>query len=114
MFDEIDGNGWPYSILYGLNGLYVLDELINLPLIYKKPITSGIYNLSYLCRLKRCVFKQYDFPLQMKSQTLDLSKSIGYFRYIQDIINYSKYHGITEATLVTDDASYQALKDNPD
>ena len=114
IFDEINGNSWSDTVLYDFSNLHALDELTNAPLLYKKPVTSNIFSLDNLNRLKRFVFKQYDFPLQMKSQTIGLSSNIGYAPGLTNITRYSAYHGITEATRVTDDTSYQALKDNPD
>jgi hypothetical protein len=43
---------------------------------------------------------------------MDLSKNVGYVEQIIQITDYNS--GITEDKLVTDDASYQALKDDPD
>lgn len=45
---------------------------------------------------------------------MDLSELVGYTpnQYIGNILNYNS--GITEDKRVTDDATYQALKDDPD
>lgn len=47
-----------------------------------------------------------------KSQTLDLSTQVGYADSTSAIVNYNS--GITNAKLVNNDTTYQALKDDPD
>lgn len=50
----------------------------------------------------------------LSNQTIDLTASVGYTNSPENILNRSDYHGITAATKVTNDATYQALKNNPD
>lgn len=109
-----------YSTFYsmGFYGCYVLDEALNVP-VHKATLTSGAFsNFVINCfRLKDITFEtNEDGTPQIanwKNQTLNLEYT-GFADVTSYITNYSAYHGITEATRVTDDASYQALKDNPD
>ena len=54
------------------------------------------------------------YTVKWKSQTLDLSQYVGYCANTNVILNYSTYNGITADKQVTDDTTYQALKDDPD
>lgn len=102
----------------GFYSCYVLDELVNLPIPDKTAWTSnGFRNFVDVCnRLKKLTFKMNEdgtpINVKWKSQTITLSNNIGYAPHINNIINLNS--GITEATRITDDATYQALKDNPD
>ena len=109
-----------YSTFYsmGFYTCYVLDEALNVP-VHKATLTSGAFsNFVTNCdRLKDLTFEtNEDGTPQIanwKNQTINL-EYVGAAGSVSHITNYSKYHGITEATRATDDASYQALKDNPD
>lgn len=127
-----------YPIQRVMHGLYYnsnfygcssLDELINLPSLGYDVIRSGAF--SYCNRLKRLTFKKNEdgYPLvflgnsgpfdeydddYMNSNTLDLSNYVGYAndKNKKYILNYNS--GITADKEVTDAASYEALKNDPD
>lgn len=103
---------------YGFQSCIALDELINLPVPYTKATwTSNVFNNTFnsCSRLKNITFALNNgvpYTVKWKSQTIDLSRYIGYVNYTSDILNYNS--GITADKEVTDDASYQALKNDPD
>ena len=84
-------------------------------------ISNCSNNYSYCHRLTRLVFDYEDEATNTprtqnwKSQTIDLTNGVGYAHY-----QYSKYYildynsGITADKEVKDDATYQALKNDPD
>ena len=98
---------------------YNLDELINLPIPYG---TTWKYNcLEYTffhCeRLKNITFAKQDdgtpYTVNWNKQVLNLTYYVGYVGdNIDNIILWNS--GITDDKAVTDDASYQALKNDPD
>lgn len=96
---------------------YALDELKNLPVISDNPYYS--YNpagslATYCNRLKSLTF-QPGAPIKLGSKcVLNLSTYVGYANAPSNILNYSDITGITEDKRVIDDATYQALKDDPD
>ena len=109
-----------YSSTYfmcGFNNCYTLDELIGLPIPYtvtwKNNSFSDTFNHCY--RIKNITFKTPDgqpYVKQWKSQIIDLSKWVGYSYFNSYVVNYNS--GITADKEVKDDATYQALKDDPD
>ena len=110
-----------YSYNYFYNGFaqcYSLDELKDLPLPYTATYTSNLFNetVRFCCRLKNMTFKvnEDNSPLvkSWKSQTIDFSTYVGYVQYNGLILDYNS--GITADKEVYDDATYQALKDDPD
>lgn len=104
----------------GFNLCCALDELLNLPISYTATWTSNAFYDSFnMCtRLKNLTFKTPDgqpYIKQWKSQVINLKDSTGYlqkFYYKPYILEYNS--GITADKEVTDDATYQALKDDPD
>ena len=110
-----------YSIYY--NGFFActsLDEIVNLPIQHRNATwtSNAFYSTFTDCyRLKRVTFETNEdgSPIKINTwskQSIDL-KEVGRSRlYENRILNYNS--GITEATQVLDDATYQALKDNPD
>lgn len=109
---------------------FTLDELIDLPSLGYDVIGSSAFE--YCSRLKRLTFKknedgtplvflgnggpfgEYDSDY-MNSNTLDLSNYVGYADADSDrrwILTYNS--GITADKEVTDAASYEALKNDPD
>lgn len=117
-----------YSIYSGaFKFCYSLNELTNLPLKFNKDeLTSSaiLGGASYapcfqeLYRCKNIIYTKNDdgsiVTLKAKSQVLDYSKYLGYANTSSksNILNYNS--GITADKEVTDDATYQALKDDPD
>lgn len=105
----------------GFNECVSLDELVELPLPFTADYTSNLFNYSFIkcSRLKNLTFAldpdtNAPYVMRWKAQTIDLSQYVGYVDTYGAgfVINYNS--GITNDTLVYDDASYQALKDNPD
>lgn len=125
---EFLNHGNPYSVYsssiysYEFYNCYSLDEIIDLPFPhYNSTWTSNAfaYGFDACYRLKNMTFALQEdgtpYTMNWKSQTIDLSKNVGYLPITQstsNIINYNS--GITADKMVTDDASYQALKDDPD
>ena len=100
---------------YGFNSCYSLDEIVGLP-IYTTSFTSNAFysSFDYCSRLKRLVFKKTDNILNWKNQSIILTSDVGYVTtyYKNNILGYNS--GITADKEVVDDATYQALKDDPD
>ena len=101
------------------NQCYVLDEIVGLPLPHKDAVwTDNIfyYTFTDCYRLKNMTFALSDgqpYVMQWKNQTLDFTGYFGRGRSVTDITTgYNS--GITTDKEVTDDATYQALKDDPD
>lgn len=129
-----------YSCLYygAFYGCYTLDEIVDLPIPYTATWTSNAFvNTFYACyRLKNMTFALQEdgtpYTMNWKSQTIDLSKYVGYCNWTgngsgvssedlteaqkktisTDITKYNS--GITVDKMVYNDATYQALKDDPD
>ena len=72
--------------------------------------------VSYCGRLKSLTFKTNEdgtpIVTKWKSQTIDTTYYVGYESKAENITDYNS--GLTTATQITDDASYQSLKNNPD
>lgn len=109
------------SIYYnGFNNCYVLDELVNLPIPHHNATWTGnafYSSFGYCSRLKNLTFDlnpetNAPYVVEWKSQTIDLSSPVGYCISSSHILNYNS--GITADKEVKDDATYQALKDDPD
>ncbi len=111
---------YSYSYYYsGFHNCFVLDELTNLPIPYTKATwTSDAFSntFSYCCRLKNMTFRKNEdgspVVVNWKNQTIDLTNCVGYANSVSNITNYNS--GITADKEVKDDATYQALKDDPD
>lgn len=96
---------------------YVLDEIKGLG-VSTATYTSNVFGNTLCCneRLKDFTFQTNEDgtpkTAKWKNQTIDIDSRTGYSQNVGGIINYNS--GITEETRITDDATYQALKDNPD
>lgn len=110
-----------YGFYYSaFNYCYVLDEVACLPVANAKTITSNMFSLTfgYCWRLKKFTFATNEDGTpkvaSWKSQVIDLSSNIGFAKSseISKIVNYNS--GITSDKYVTDAASYDALKNDPD
>ena len=108
-----------YNIFYTMcKGCYTLDEIIDLPYPhYNATWTSNGFNYSFenTYRLKNLVFRTpNDMPyvVNWKNQIINLSSYTGYGSSVSYILNYNS--GITADKEVKDDATYQALKNDPD
>ncbi len=77
-------------------------------------IFNGTFNNCH--RLKDIIFAKQDdgtvYNANWKSQTIDLSKYVGNASTVENIINYNS--GITADKEVTDDTTYQSLKNDAD
>ena len=95
---------------------YCLDELSNVPIFENQG--ENLFNSSFVesChRLKKLTFKGLaDSNLASYNNFIDLSNYVGYADQLgaRYILNYNS--GITADKKVTDDATYQALKNDPD
>ena len=109
-----------YSYFYnGFQECYLLDELINLPVPYTKAewTSDAFYHTFNNCyRLKNITFKTNDdgtgITVKWKNQVIDLTEYVGYASYWEHIIECNSE--ITADKRVTDDTTYQALKNDPD
>lgn len=97
---------------------FALDEIIDMPNPhYNGTYTGSSYSglisssfLSYCSRLKNFTFREMN-PVNWANQTLDLAQYVGWSISADRITAYS---GIGTDKQVKDDATYQALKDDPD
>lgn len=103
----------------GFKECYALDEINGLPFCDLGTWTSNSFannSFNRCSRIKNLIFAtQADltpYKVSWKSQTIDLSTYIGYALEDDNILNYNS--GITADKEVTDDVTYQALKDDPD
>lgn len=109
-----------YSIYQSLfNYCCSLDEIINLPIPHAQATWTynGFTNTFTNCsRLKNMTFatQENDTPYSVnwKKQVIDLSSYTGYSSKVNFITNFNS--GITADKEVTDDATYLALKNDPD
>ena len=97
---------------------YCLDELTGVQVDYKNDYTSNKFNFnsdSCLNHLKDYIFATNNgqpYTAKWKNQTIDLHYKTGYWDTNYTLNYYNS--GITADKEVSDDATYQALKDNPD
>ena len=105
---------------FGFNACYVLDELIGLKTNNITYTSNLFYNTFQNCeRLKDVIFALEDNApavRKYKNQTIELGgKMVGGLGYSINSSRITGYNsGITADKRVTDDATYQALKDDPD
>lgn len=101
---------------YGFSDCYSLDEIIGFP-VMKGALSSNALNNTFdnTFRLKRMTFNFDENTYAWKNQTFHLTKNIGWLTASSlktYILDYNS--GITADKEVVDDATYQALKDDPD
>lgn len=95
-----------------------LDESVGLPIPYTATYTSNILGSTFSdCRrLKRITFATQEdgspIVVNWKEQSIDLQFSVGWG--LDETNNAVLNNGITADKFVNDDASYQALKNDPD
>ena len=112
------GISYSNCAFYSLGGsCYALDEMIDIPVIYTSTWTSnGFYKFGSECnRVKNITFMMPDgqpYVKNWKSQTIDLTQNVGYTKYESYIIGNNS--GITADKRVSDNISYQLLKNDPD
>lgn len=92
----------------GFSSCESLDELTNMPIPYTATYTSDIFSgfVLYCFRLKNLTFASTT-EKQWKSQVLDLSANTGWS-------DSGFYPYFDDSKKVTDDTTYQALKNDPD
>ena len=100
---------------------YCLDEILNYP-VWSANLTDNKFNDPFLYnfRLKNLTFKTNSDgtpkTANWKNQTIALTAYVGYIdtnQFNDYIKKYGSATGITEDKKVSDDATYQALKDDP-
>ena len=103
----------------GFSSCYVLDEIVDLPCPYiNSTWTSNAFSNTFnACgRLKNMTFALQEdgtpYIMKWKSQAIDLSNCVGYSSNDSTVLDYNS--GITSDKQVTDNTTYQALKDDPD
>ena len=106
-------SSWLYSAFKGCSSL---DEIVGLP-VPDRTYTSNMfmYTFNECYRLKNMIFSTsggQPYVVKWKNQEISLNESFGYTNAPGTIINYNS--GITADKNVTDDATYQALKNDPD
>lgn len=111
--------GGSYSLpYYGFYFCYCLDEIRGINLNPNIEMTSDLFNYSFdkCSRVKDIIFdcNEDGSPkiIRAKQQSIDLTKYVGYAQDTTHILNYNS--GITADKRVTDDATYQALKNDVD
>lgn len=100
-----------------LHNLPSLDELVNIPLSNKTGVSTSnqISDIYALYRIKNFTFETNNgqpYVVSWKNQKIDLTENLGYTSLISIILNYNS--GITADKEVSDAATYEALKNNPD
>ena len=109
------------SIYYGgFRSCFVLDEILNLPNPHYNATwtdNSFSYTFDYCSRLKNLTFAlnpetNAPYVVRWKNQTIDLSGHIGRGSSSSAFTSYNS--GITSDKLVSNDETYQALKNDPD
>lgn len=106
-----------YTLFYTMGWNYVLDEYRGLNPqcgTITSNMLSSSFHLSY--RLKDIIFATQDdgtpYSVEWKNQTMDLTNRVGFDTGSTAILGYNS--GITADKEVKDDATYQALKNDPD
>ena len=104
---------------YGFSDCYVIDELVDLPIPYINTMTSNMFveTFTQCNRLKNITFAPNDgvpYTVNWKKQTIDLTRNVGYVSENSTIRITGQNSGITADKEVKDDATYQALKNDPD
>lgn len=105
--NKIANNNYVY-FNNGFSSCESLDELINLPIPYTATYTYNMFSglVLYCFRLKNLTFASTT-EKQWKSQVLDLSANTGWS-------DSGFYPYFDDSKKVTDDVTYQALKNDPD
>lgn len=104
---------------YTFHNCYALDEIENLP-VMTTTLTSNTFSssntFSACARVKGITFvvnaDGTPKTANWKSQTIDLRSGVGFYTSASVFLNHNS--GITADKQVKDDATYQALKDDPD
>jgi len=107
-----------YAPVSGMcSNCFALDELVNIP-IHQGKLTSNRFTgmISRCFRLRECIFETNEDgspkTANWKSQVIDFTSNTGWVNDRNNILFHNS--GITADKEVTNDASYQALKNDPD
>ena len=113
------GTSTTSTLLYGgFNYCCCLDEIRGINFNLNVNITSNVcsWGFNNCNRVKDIIFdcNEDGSPkiINAKQQTIDLTTYVGYANFVSDITGWNS--GITANKLVKDDATYQALKNDPD
>ena len=112
------GGGSYSQPYYGFYFCYCLDEIRGMNLNPNIEMTSNLFNYSFdkCSRVKDIIFDCNEDGsskiIRAKNQSIDLTKYVGYAQDTTHILNYNS--GITADKRVTDNATYQALKNDVD
>lgn len=90
--------------------------VFSLPMVQASPVTKNNQFKTFVdvCpRLRRLKFKNYLPSLQMKSQVIEIDYMIGYVNKNAYIVSDNPEYFLTDKE-IKDDATYQALKNDPD
>ena len=107
-----NSNGFFYQ---NFQECYCLDEILDLPISHLTVAwTSNTFTSAFsgCSRIKNLTFGESE-PKKWKSQIIDLTKALGYGESYFEVRVEGNTTGITVDKKVTDDATYQALKDDP-
>lgn len=106
-------------LYYQMQDCVNIDEILDMPVWNcKGESTSNMFGSSFsnFQRAKNITFEtnEYGTPktARWKNQTVSLSNNVGYGTNTTYLLSYNT--GLTEANRVTNDATYQALKNDPD
>ena len=115
----INNKQYYYQSLYsGFQNCFSLDEITNLPCYIEAEwnsngFSNGIKNFYRVNKIEFSLNEDGTPKVsKWKNQTIDLTQYVGVSANTWDITNYNS--GITADKEVKDDATYQALKDDPD
>lgn len=111
---DFETNGRPYTYYdYEFSHCYALDELVGLPVVKAYNFTNCFDRMS---RVKNFTFALGDGATAQTAEwqglTLDLSNYVGYCQMASWITDYNS--DLDDSTRVTDDDTYQELKDTED
>ena len=102
--------------IMGFEDCYALESINGIQLTGSGQAYNTMGSIVYHChRLKSFTFAMNGSEVQIKdykSQILDLSNEVGWTHSSADILNHNS--GLTTETEVTNDETYQRLKNNPD
>ena len=93
-----------------------LSIVFSLPMVQASPVTKNNQFKTFvdICpRLRRLKFKNYLPSLQMKSQVIEIDYMIGYVNKNSYVASSNPEYFLTDKE-IKDDATYQALKNDPD
>ena len=111
-----------YMLYYSLfNYCYVLDEILDIPVwTWNSTLTTNAFASTFngCYRVKDITFETNPdgsaIATKWKAQTIDLSGQIGHASNLTETANIGYNSGITKDKLIWNDATYQALKNDPD